>query len=187
MEITKGATKNKVLDMTENVEVTGGNHVNPQITTNGFTFIHDGGVLRAPVIDGSRNPAEWGANVIINGVLHLTWEERAPLQLAVDILAAIDTRGGEEERHAWFRALDEIYADPAIDYATMVANVEAWAATDPGGGYAVTNVVDIARAFKQLQGRFFSGQTFNQIKTTLLTYPRETWDGEPTEVGEAYP
>lgn len=186
--IEGGVTKNKAVNLTGDLDRYGGRDINPDVTTNGHRFeTHPGNALNAPTIDGSRDPADWGANVIIGGALHASWQRLGSLQLAVDILFAIDERMGPEGRALWGRALDEIFADPAIGYAAMVANVDAWAAADPGGDEGVTNTLDTDRAFKRLQAKFFAGQTYNQIKTTLTSYSRETWDGAETQVVEEYP
>jgi hypothetical protein len=185
-EITKGATKSKVVIMTEALTVTGGNHVNPQITTNGYALTVTGGVLRAPVIDGSRDPADWGANVIITAPLHLTWELREAYQLAVDIRATAEANAGPEGGMIWDKVLDEIFADPDITYQELLDAVGVWADTDPGDGRGVTCTIDFDRAFKRLQARWFPGDGFATIKAALLAKSRETWAGDDTEIVEAY-
>jgi hypothetical protein len=181
-----GATKNKEVTLTGALEIIAGNHIHPIITTNGFDFLSTA-PLHAPEIDGSFDPADWGDNVTISGALQLTWTEYGTYPLAMAILEAIEFKSAQEGAAIWGKALDEIFADPAISYGDMVAAVDAWAATDPGGDEAVTNTMNIDRAFKRLQAKFFAGQSYDQIKTELLSKSRETWDGERTEVVEEYP
>jgi hypothetical protein len=185
-EITKGATNSQVWDMTDHLTVKGGNHVNPQIKTNGFALIVIGGVLRAPMIDDSRIPP-WGANVTFSGgVLHLTYERTEAYQLAVDIRSTAEANAGPEGGMIWDKVLDEIFADPDITYQGLLDAVGVWADTDPGDGRGVTSTLDCDRAFKRLQSLWFPGKGFATIKAALLAKSRETWSGDETEIVEAH-
>jgi hypothetical protein len=171
--IKRGNYFRKSVELDGDTVITGGNFVLCHVTTNGYNLDIQGGNTRGLYIDGVKQDA-------------YVWQRFEPYQLAVDILTATERKGGEEGVAIWSKALDEIFADPAIAYQDLMDAVDAWAVADPGDGYNVTNTHNIERAFQRLQGRFFPDMTYNQIKTELLSKSRGTWAGDATELVEEY-
>ena len=65
MIISKGSSQDKQFVLTEDTVFTDGNHLCPKITTNGFALTFDR-IVPGATVDGSKDPADWGANVTVN-------------------------------------------------------------------------------------------------------------------------
>lgn len=179
MRIERGNYFRQDYELTEPTEITGGNFVLCRVTNvrnltiRGTDHGDRGGAYDLTVTGGNVR------GLTVNGVKLDTyvWRRYEPLALAQEILAGVARAGGDDAVAAWLYTCEYLLAHPAATYQEWLDAYVAWS---EGTG----NTIYSAKAFLRIRDRWFSGQTFNQVRDAINGHELETWRGEPTQLVE---
>jgi len=186
--VTRGNFFKKTFNLSDDVTVTGGNFIGCDVVLNGFSLtLNAGANYRGILVDGVKlvqgSPPP-GVTLGPGVVVPATYTRFTYHPKALAVIRGLFEVGGDVAVDIWQKALDEIFADNAISYPSLLSAVEAWASADPGGNLGVRNFADINKLFLRIQAQAFGGASYNAVKTELLGQTRGTWEGNPEVVEE---
>lgn len=175
----------QAVELTGDSTIDGGNWCGAEVVRHGHALtIAPGGNYRGLRVDGAPlRPEALPAGVTVAPGVYL-WPDwlpeppRAPLPLALAILATINHFLGEDGRAAWLHAVEVVLttAPAPLTLDDLEAAHAEWAAAPWNN-----NLIDWPRCVATLWAAHFPGLTWAELVALVRRHDLATWAGAPTE------